>query len=127
MPQSTIKTITARYILDSRGNPTVEADVILNNGIIGRASVPSGASKGDKEALELRDGNTEWCGKGVNKAITNIQNHISPRLEGKSPYDIQHLDDLMIQLDGTENKSNLGNLKTYSVELLDNPTPPSDQ
>jgi len=113
----TIETIKARYILDSRGNPTVEADVILTNGVIGRASVPSGASTGDKEALELRDNNTSWCGKGVNQAINNIHKKISPILKGKSPHDIKLIDNLMIKLDGTNNKSHLGANAMLAVSL----------
>ena len=117
MPQNNIKTITARYILDSRGNPTVEADVYLNNGVMGRASVPSGASTGEKEALELRDQKLAWCGKGVNRAIANIKNHISPALEGKRSEDIKLIDNIMIELDGTENKSKLGANAMLAVSL----------
>jgi len=113
----TIERIKARYVLDSRGNPTVEADVILTNGVVGRASVPSGASTGDKEALELRDNNTEWCGKGVNQAIHNIHKKISPTLQGKPSHDIKLIDDLMIKLDGTDNKSHLGANAMLAVSL----------
>ena len=128
MPQkNTIQTIKARYILDSRGNPTVEADVILNNGTIGRASAPSGASTGDKEALELRDNHADWCGKGVNKAIDNIHNKIRPALEGKSPHNIQLIDDLLIKLDGTDNKSNLGANAMLAVSLANVQAGANDQ
>jgi len=85
---STIKDIIAREILDSRGNPTVECDVILTNGAIGRAAVPSGASTGSREALELRDGNPErYAGKGVKKAIMNIQDRIRQVVRGRDPHD----------------------------------------
>ena len=117
MKSSTIKDIKARYILDSRGNPTVEADIILNNGILGRAAVPSGASTGDKEAMELRDGRDEWQGKSVNKAINNIHNIISPKLIGMPVQDIVAIDQLMINLDGTNNKSHLGANAILAVSL----------
>jgi len=117
MQSSTIKDIKARYILDSRGNPTVEADVILNNDIIGRASVPSGASTGDKEAIELRDGTKEWQGKSVNQAIDNIHNIIMPRLQGMPVEDILAIDELMLRLDGTHNKARLGANTILAVSL----------
>jgi len=98
-----IKELRAREILDSRGNPTVEAEVILDNGIIGRASVPSGASTGEREALELRDNDKKrFQGKGVLKAVENIKNVILPAIKGK-PADFQKIDELLIKLDGTEN------------------------
>ena len=117
MPQDTIKNIKARYILDSRGNPTVEADVCLKSGIQGRASVPSGASTGEQEALELRDMGSSWCGKGVTQAVANIETHIMPALVGQPAYNIQLIDEIMIQLDGTENKANLGANAILAVSL----------
>jgi enolase len=106
---SKIKKITAREILDSRGNPTVEVDVILDNGIMGRAAVPSGASTGSKEAVELRDGDKKrYLGKGVLKAVENVNKIIAPDLAGKNPEDQSSIDSLMIKLDGTENKGKLG-------------------
>ena len=112
-----IKDIQARYILDSRGNPTVEADVILSNGIIGRSSVPSGASTGDKEALELRDHDMHWCGQGVEKAINNIHKYIKPSLLGKRINNIQNIDSTMIEIDDTQNKSKLGANAMLAVSL----------
>ncbi len=101
--------ITAREILDSRGNPTVEVDVILDNNIMGRAAVPSGASTGSKEAVELRDGDKKrYLGKGVLKAVENVNKVIAPELVGKNPEDQSLIDSLMIKLDGTENKGKLG-------------------
>ena len=114
---SEIQNIQARYILDSRGNPTVEADVILSNGIIGRAAAPSGASTGDKEALELRDQSTYWCGKGVNQAISNIHNYIKPALIGLAISDILKIDSIMLDLDGTDNKSKFGANAILAVSL----------
>jgi enolase len=106
---SKIKKITAREILDSRGNPTVEVDVILDNNIMGRAAVPSGASTGSKEAVELRDGDKKrYLGKGVLKAVENVNKVIAPELVGKNPEDQISIDALMIKLDGTENKGKLG-------------------
>jgi len=106
---SKIKNITAREILDSRGNPTVEVDVILDNGIMGRAAVPSGASTGSREAVELRDGDKKrYLGKGVLKAVENVNKTIAPELAGKNPEDQSAIDALMIKLDGTENKGKLG-------------------
>jgi len=106
---SKIKNIKAREILDSRGNPTVEVDVILDNGIMGRAAVPSGASTGTREAVELRDGDKKrYSGKGVLKAVDNVNKTIAPELLGKSPCVQKEIDELMIKLDGTENKARLG-------------------
>jgi enolase len=103
-----IKKVLAREILDSRGNPTVEVDVILDNGILGRAAVPSGASTGDNEALELRDGDKQrYSGKGVLKAVNNVNNVIASKIKSLSP-DYEKTDALLIKLDGTENKSQLG-------------------
>ncbi len=103
-----IKKVVSRQILDSRGNPTVEVDIILDNGILGRAAVPSGASTGEYEALELRDGDkTKYLGKGVLKAVENVNKKIAPKIKGLEP-DYKKIDQLMFDLDGTENKGNLG-------------------
>ncbi len=106
---SKIKSVRAREILDSRGNPTVEVDVILSNNKMGRAAVPSGASTGVREAVELRDGDkARFMGKGVQKAVDNVNKLIAPRLKGKDPSDQKSIDALLLSLDGTENKSKLG-------------------
>ncbi len=103
-----IKKVTAREILDSRGNPTVEVDVILDSGVMGRAAVPSGASTGDNEALELRDGDkTRYLGKGVRKAVNNVNSVIAPKIKGLAP-DFAKIDALLLKADGTDNKSNFG-------------------
>ncbi|AWU44271.1 phosphopyruvate hydratase [Blattabacterium punctulatus] len=112
-----IKIIKARQILDSRGNPTVEVDVITNNNILGRASVPSGASKGENEAIELRDGNTKFLGNGVLKAVHNVNNIIAPELIGKSVMDQLYIDKLILNLDGTKNKKRLGSNAILGVSL----------
>jgi len=113
-----IKFIHARQILDSRGNPTVEADVILESGHAGRAAVPSGASTGAGEALELRDGDMEnYGGKGVLKAVWNVNNKISDVLIGNDASNQRQIDQLMLDLDGTENKSNLGANAILAVSL----------
>ncbi|MBP5656486.1 phosphopyruvate hydratase [Candidatus Saccharibacteria bacterium] len=113
-----IKFIHARQIIDSRGNPTVEADVILESGHAGRAAVPSGASTGAGEALELRDGDKDrFGGKGVLKAVWNVNNKISDILVGNDASDQHQIDRLMIDLDGTENKSNLGANAILAVSL----------
>ena len=117
MQSNNIKDIQARFILDSRGNPTVEADVILEDGTIGRAAAPSGASTGEREALELRDNESSWNGKGVNKAINNIHEHIRPSLIGQIPTDIACVDRSLIKLDGTNNKSKLGANAMLAVSL----------
>ena len=112
-----IKQIRAREILDSRGNPTVEADVILDNGILGRAAVPSGASTGENEALELRDGDKKrYLGKGVLKAVNNVNTLIASKIKGLSP-DFEKIDKLLISLDGTESKSKLGANAILAVSL----------
>ena len=104
-----IKKIHAREILDSRGNPTVEVDVILESGAKGRASVPSGASTGANEALELRDGNDRrYCGKGVMQAVQNVNEKIAPVLEGMCALEQRKIDMRMVELDGTQSKCNLG-------------------
>ena len=112
-----IQNILSQLILDSRGFPTTEAEVHLTDGSIGRASVPSGASTGDKEALELRDKKMTWMGKGVNDACDNIVNHIKPALIDEDPFNIQKIDQTMIDLDGTENKSKLGANAILAVSL----------
>jgi enolase len=104
-----IQTITAQEILDSRGNPTVMVSVALNNGITATACVPSGASTGIREAVELRDGDAKrYGGKGVLKAVANVNKIIAPKLKGKSPHAQKEIDALLIKLDGTETKSKLG-------------------
>ena len=112
-----IQNILSRYVLDSRGFPTVEAEVLLSDGKRGKACVPSGASTGEKEALELRDLGNTWAGKGVEKALNSIQNHIAPHIIGESPFDIGGIDNMMINLDGTENKSKLGANAILAVSL----------
>lgn len=113
-----IDQIVAREIIDSRGNPTVEVEIILNNDCIGIASVPSGASTGSNEAVELRDHDkNRFLGKGVLTAIDNINNVISPAIIGKSPFYQQEIDKLLIELDGTNNKSNLGANAILAVSL----------
>ena len=103
-----IKNVIGREILDSRGNPTVEVDVELENGIIGRAAVPSGASTGEREALELRDGGTRYMGKGVEKAVANVNGPLRDLVIGMDAKDQKTLDYAMIELDGTETKSKFG-------------------
>ncbi len=106
---SLITKVVGRQILDSRGNPTVEVDVYTSNGVLGRAAVPSGASTGIHEAVELRDGDKSvYIGKGVLKAVNNVNTIISDALVGKHVYDQKSIDQLLLKLDGTENKSNLG-------------------
>lgn len=113
----TISSITARQILDSRGNPTVEADVTLEGGALGRAAVPSGASTGSGEALELRDGGDSYGGKAVQKAVNNVKTIIATALVGKDASDQKALDEAMFALDGTENKSSLGANAILAVSL----------
>lgn len=112
-----IKSIHARWILDSRGNPTVEADVTLDDGSFGRAAVPSGASTGAAEALELRDGGDRFMGKGVDQAVANVNDKIAPALVGHDAADQQGVDQVMLDLDGTDNKSNLGANAILAVSL----------
>jgi len=114
---SIILKIHARQILDSRGNPTVEVDVITENGILGRAAVPSGASTGEHEAVELRDGGKSFMGKGVMQAVANVNEKIAPALVGTSVLEQNKIDQLMIDLDGTPNKSNLGANAILGVSL----------
>ena len=117
MQDFSISSITARQILDSRGNPTVEADVVLRDGTLGRAAVPSGASTGAGEALELRDGDNGWGGKSVYQAVRNVNEIIAPALAGKDASDQTALDNVMLALDGTDNKSKLGANAILSVSL----------
>jgi enolase len=109
--------VIAREILDSRGNPTVEVDVYLEGGIVGRAAVPSGASTGTREALELRDGGKRFHGKGVQKAIKNIFEEIAPKVRGADSAQQTYIDNLLIELDGTENKKRLGANAILGVSL----------
>ena len=106
---SAIFDVHSRMILDSRGNPTVEVEITTEEGIVGRAAVPSGASTGEHEAVELRDGDkARWLGKGVEKALTNIDNEIGPQLIGLDVFDQRGIDLRMIEVDGTPNKGRLG-------------------
>ena len=114
---SKIKSITARQIFDSRGNPTVEVDVITENGSFGRAAVPSGASTGEHEAVELRDGGNDYMGKGVSMAVNNVNNVIEIALVGESVLNQEKIDKALIELDGTENKSILGANAILGVSL----------
>src|SRR5205085_1812220 len=118
MRQATIEKVTAREILDSRGNPTVEAEVHLASGKVGVAAVPSGASTGEHEALELRDGDAKrYLGKGVSKAVANVNEKIFPALEGQDALDQLTVDRTMLELDGTETKSKLGANAILAVSL----------
>lgn len=115
---STIVDIFAREILDSRGNPTVECDVLLESGVMGRAAVPSGASTGQKEALELRDGDkTRYLGKGVLQAVEHVNNEIAQALIGLDASEQSYIDQVMIELDGTDNKGRLGANATLAVSM----------
>ena len=115
---TTIVDIQAREILDSRGNPTVEADVFLENGTVGRAAVPSGASTGEHEALEMRDGDkSRYLGKGVTRAVANIGEKILPALKGADAADQAAIDQAMLDLDGTDNKATLGANAILAVSL----------
>ncbi len=114
---SIIVNIHARQIFDSRGNPTVEVDVITENGILGRAAVPSGASTGEHEAVELRDGGKDYLGKGVLKAVANVNTIIAEELVGVSVFEQEMIDKIMIDLDGTPNKSKLGANAILGVSL----------
>ena len=123
-----ITDIKAREIIDSRGNPTVEADVILSSGIIGQAAVPSGASTGSREAVELRDGdNNRYGGKGVKKAVDNVHNIIKPALIGMDPSSQIELDNKMIELDGTHNKGKLGANALLAVSMATAKAAAADQ
>ena len=114
---SIILNIHARQILDSRGNPTVEVDVITENGVLGRAAVPSGASTGEHEAVELRDGGNDFMGKGVLKAVSNVNDIIAQHIVGVSVFEQNAIDQMMIDLDGTPNKSKLGANAILGVSL----------
>ena len=114
---SIIASVHARQILDSRGNPTVEVDVITETGTMGRAAVPSGASTGEHEAVELRDGGNSYMGKGVSKAVDNVNNIIAEEILGTSVFEQNYIDQLMIDLDGTSNKSKLGANAILGVSL----------
>ena len=114
---SLIAQIHARQILDSRGNPTVEVDVITEYGTLGRAAVPSGASTGEYEAVELRDGGKEYLGKGVQKAVENVNDVIAPELVGVDVFEQALIDKTMIDLDGTPNKGKLGANAILGVSL----------
>lgn len=109
--------VHARQILDSRGNPTVEVDVTTENGVMGRAAVPSGASTGEHEAVELRDGGKSYMGKGVLKAVENVNTIIAEGILGMSVFEQNLIDQMMIELDGTPNKSNLGANAILGVSL----------
>ncbi len=114
---SIIIKVHARQILDSRGNPTIEVDVVTDNGILGRAAVPSGASTGEHEAVELRDGGKAYMGKGVLKAVENVNTKIAEAVVGMSVFEQNLIDKMMIDLDGTANKSNLGANAILGVSL----------
>ena len=117
MKKILIEKIFAREVLDSRGNPTIQVDCVLNDGSMGRATVPSGASTGTYEALELRDGEKRYLGKGVLKAVENVNKTIAKEIVGKSPFDQRGIDQLLIKLDGTPNKSKLGANAILGVSL----------
>lgn len=110
--------VKAREVLDSRGNPTIEADVLLEGGFFGTACAPSGASTGSREALELRDGDkSRYMGKGVLKAVANVNNDIKAALIGVDALDQRALDNIMLKLDGTDNKAKLGANAILAVSL----------
>src|SRR5881394_1217407 len=118
MSPTSIARINAREILDSRGNPTVEVDVHLDSGAMGRAAVPSGASTGEHEAWELRDGDKKrYGGKGVTRAVRNINETIAPALKGWDARDQSKIDNRLIELDATPNKKNLGANALLAVSL----------
>ena len=114
---SKISKIKARQIFDSRGNPTVEVDIFTDDGILGRAAVPSGASTGEHEAVELRDGGKDYMGKGVLNAVSNVNNVLAKELIGLSVFDQENIDNLMIKIDGTPNKAKLGANAILGVSL----------
>jgi enolase len=114
---SQIDSVHARQILDSRGNPTVEAELTLRSGASGRAAVPSGASTGELEATELRDGGPEWMGKGVTRAVANVNGEIADAVRGRDAFDQEGLDRALIELDGTPNKARLGANAILAVSL----------
>jgi enolase len=114
---SAIELVIGRQVLDSRGNPTVEAEVVLSSGAVGRAVSPSGASTGSKEAVELRDGAKPWMGKGVSQAVSFVNGEINAELEGYEASDQRSIDLAMIDLDGTPDKSRLGANSILAVSL----------
>src|SRR5437868_6554792 len=115
---SKIKKVIGREIIDSRGNPTVETDVVLESGAIGRAAVPSGASTGSREAIELRDGDPQrYFGKGVQKAVDHVNTEICEAILGLDASEQAHIDRVLVDLDGTENKSRLGANAILAVSL----------
>ena len=114
---SSIEQVHGRQILDSRGNPTVEVDVLLKSGAAGRAAVPSGASTGEFEAVELRDGGDAWAGKGVSKAVANVNGELAEAVKGLDPADQTALDQALIDCDGTDNKARLGANAILGVSL----------
>ena len=115
---SLIESVYARQIFDSRGNPTIEVDVVTENGFLGRAAVPSGASTGENEAVELRDGDkSKYMGKGVLKAVENVNDEIAPEIIGFSALDQRLIDKIMIELDGTHNKGKIGANAILGVSL----------
>ena len=114
---SKISKIKARQIFDSRGNPTVEVDILTDDGVLGRAAVPSGASTGEHEAVELRDGGKDYMGKGVLNAVSNVNNILAKELIGLSVFDQENIDNLMIKIDGTPNKAKLGANAILGVSL----------
>ncbi len=114
---STIQSVLARQIFDSRGNPTIEVDVTTEDGSFGRAAVPSGASTGEHEAVELRDGGSPYMGKGVSKAVDHVNSILAPEIVGMSVFDQERIDQKMIDLDGTPNKSKLGANAILGVSL----------
>ena len=115
---TTIESVIARQILDSRGNPTIETQMVLSSGAVGIAAVPSGASTGAHEALELRDGDPAfYSGKGVSKAITNVNEIITPEIVGEDASQQTLIDQILIDLDGTDHKSKLGANAILSVSL----------
>ncbi|HUJ68078.1 MAG TPA: phosphopyruvate hydratase, partial [Syntrophorhabdales bacterium] len=115
---TTIYEVFAREVLDSRGNPTVEAEVVLESGVVGRGMVPSGASTGEREALELRDGDQgRFQGKGVLNAVHNVNEVIAPKIEGLDIVEQSLIDNIMIDLDGTDNKSKLGANAILAVSM----------
>src|SRR5436190_22521569 len=114
---SAIADVRARQILDSRGNPTVEVDVLLQSGAVGRAAIPSGASTGVHEAVELRDGADAYAGKGVTRAVENVNGEIAAAIRELDPADQERLDRTLIELDGTPNKGRLGANAILGVSL----------
>jgi len=112
-----VRQVRAREVLDSRGQPTVEVEVTLNNGVTGRATVPSGASTGEHEAVELRDGGKRFLGKGVARAVENVNRKLAPRLRGKNAREQAALDRMMIEMDGTSDKGKLGANAILGVSL----------